>query len=112
MFKTFFETTSNNNSEIRQDFNKTWSAMKKNYTLIGNLKIIYFKDSKKETDSLRIYILTWNLKGKKPDEELLKQILPLDKNIDIFVIGTQECMRSILASFFYSNKDGWISLIQ
>ena len=64
--------------------------------------------------SLLIYAVTWNLKVLKPSIEELKIFLPKNKGryFHFYIIATQECMRSILSSFFYSNKDDWIGMIR
>ncbi len=69
-------------------------------------------------ESLLIYTVTWNLKGRVPKSEELKILLPKLQNKNqsklyhMYVISTQECMRSILSSFFNSNKDKWIQMLQ
>jgi hypothetical protein len=37
-------------------------------------------------------------------------LLPKDKFYDIYAIGTEECMRGILTSFFYNDKSAWEKL--
>ena len=75
-------------------------------------------------ESLLIYVFTWNLHGKIPGIEELKKILSLttkenniqnsyqkSRKFDLFVINTQECLRSIGASFFNSSKEDWINVL-
>lgn len=68
--------------------------------------------TKSETNNLHIYTVTWNIKGNLPSEEDVEMLLPKDKHYDMYIIGTQECMRSILSSFFFSNKDPWVTMLK
>jgi len=54
------------------------------------------------------------MKGKKPSKEEIKLLLNRNsgKLYHLYVIGTQECMRSIFSSLFYSNKSDWVNMIQ
>ena len=47
--------------------------------------------------------------GLAPSLEQINQLLGIhkEKNFDIYVIGSQECLRSIFKSLFYSNKSIW-----
>ena len=72
-----------------------------------------------EVDKLRLHYVTWNLQGQvnnqlsqaaKPEE--LSLILPKKEFYHIYALGTEECMRSILASFFYANKTSFEELLQ
>ena len=40
------------------------------------------------------------------------KLLPKDKFYHLYAIGTEECMRSILVSFFYNDKSVWEKLAQ
>jgi hypothetical protein len=52
------------------------------------------------------------MKGKNPSKEDIPLLFPTDKNkFDLYIISTQECLRSITASMFISSKDEWISLL-
>ena len=72
------------------------------------------------SESLLLYVLTWNIHGKFPEDEEIKKIIPKktkenspenfyqkSRYFDLFVINTQECLRSIGASFFNSSKEDW-----
>jgi hypothetical protein len=59
-----------------------------------------------------IYTATWNLKGQTAEKEEIRKFIKKDKFYHMYIIGTEECMRSILTSFFYSNKEGWLKLLQ
>ena len=56
-----------------------------------------------------ICCLTWNMHGQRPSERELNDLLQKhkEKNFDIYVIGSQECLRSIFKSLFYSDKSIW-----
>ena len=77
------------------------------------------------SESLLIYVLTWNIHGKFPEGEEIQTILPKktkenspenfyqkSRYFDLFVINTQECLRSIGASFFNSSKEGWVNALK
>ena len=88
-----------------------------------NISVINDMQSKIDeeiTESLLIYVITWNLHGKFPELNEISKILPKKKkenssennyqksrSYDLFVINTQECLRSIGASFFNSSKEDW-----
>ncbi len=77
------------------------------------------------SESLLIYVLTWNIHGKFPEGEEIETIIPKktkensaenfyqkSRYFDLFVINTQECLRSIGASFFNSSKEGWVNALK
>jgi len=53
-------------------------------------------------------VVTWNLLGKLPSHTEIQELLNIN-NIthDIYVVGTEECQRSIAASFVVKSKDEW-----
>ena len=61
--------------------------------------------------NLLIYVLTWNIHGKLPEKSDLEVILPKDKHYDIYIVNTQECLRSISASFLNDSKEEWNNLL-
>ena len=93
-----------------------------------NISIINDKQSKIDeeiSESLLIYVLTWNLHGKFPEINEFSKILPKktkensaennyqkSRSFDLFVINTQECLRSIGASFFNSSKEDWVNALK
>ena len=77
------------------------------------------------SESLLLYVLTWNIHGKFPVGDEIKKILPKktkenspdnfyqkSRYFDLFVINTQECLRSIGASFFNSSKEDWVNALK
>ena len=77
------------------------------------------------SESLLLYVLTWNIHGKFPEGEEIKKIIPKktkenspenfyqkSRYFDLFVINTQECLRSIGASFFNSSKEDWVNALK
>jgi hypothetical protein len=55
-----------------------------------------------QNEKLLVYVLTFNIQGGMPSEEEIPLLFPKKEKIekfDIFVINTQECLRSIGASF-------------
>ena len=106
---------------------------------IKNLKVINLSDNEdisvinnnqliideEISESLLLYVLTWNIHGKFPEGEEIKKILPKktkensaencyqkSRYFDLFVINTQECLRSIGASFFNSSKEDWVNALK
>ena len=93
-----------------------------------NISVINDKQSKIDeeiTESLLIYVITWNLHGKFPELNEFSKILPKktkensaennyqkSRSFDLFVINTQECLRSIGASFFNSSKEDWVNALK
>jgi hypothetical protein len=73
-------------------------------------KLKYLPKKQNTLDNLSIYTVTWNLGGKAASREHIAAILP-EKKYDIYAIGSEECMRSIFKSFFYSNKSNWEQMI-
>ena len=114
-------TYENNLFPITDDSIKNLSQM--NLSDNENISVINDNQSKIEeeiNESLLIYVLTWNLHGKFPEINEFKKILPKttkensaennyqkSRSFDLFVINTQECLRSIGASFFNSSKEDW-----
>ena len=114
-------TYENNLFPITDDSIKNMNQM--NLSDNENISVINDNQSKIEeeiNESLLIYVLTWNLHGKFPEINEFKKILPKttkensaennyqkSRSFDLFVINTQECLRSIGASFFNSSKEDW-----
>ena len=68
--------------------------------------------NKNNKNNLLLYVITYNMKGKTPSKEDIPLLFPTDKNkFDLYIISTQECLRSIAASMFICSKDEWISLL-
>ena len=70
---------------------------------------ISHNNPKYKTLSYSICCLTYNMHGQTPTLEQINQLLSIhkEKKFDIYVIGSQECLRSIFKSLFYSNKSIW-----
>lgn len=66
-----------------------------------------------ETGEVRILAVTWNLAGRKPAKEQMETLL-LPKNVhhDIYVIGSQEALSSIMGSVFAPSKEKMNALVQ
>lgn len=54
---------------------------------------------------LRIYAVTWNMHGKLPTE--MGRLLPVHPAPHIYVVASQECMRSISKSLVVQSKEQW-----
>jgi hypothetical protein len=67
----------------------------------------YSKIKGQEKHKLLVY--TYNLHGLVPKDEEIGTLFPKEgiNRFDIFVINTQECLRSIPASFFSDSKEEW-----
>ena len=61
----------------------------------------------KTNRKLKLCCLTWNMHGLIPNDEQVQNLLNLHKNYDIYAIGSEECLRSIFKSFFFSDKSEW-----
>ena len=68
----------------------------------SNISIISAKSNK-----LKLCCITWNMHGLSPSQNEIKSLLEPHKNCDIYAIGSEECLRSIFKSFFYSDKSEW-----
>jgi hypothetical protein len=109
-----FEHNTNLNIEnkLRQYSNSVSFKSKSNIEINKTASV---KDIKEEENSvLNIYCVSWNLCGTSATENELKYLIPKDKNkvYDIYAIGTEECMRSILTSFIYANKSNWEKIVE
>jgi hypothetical protein len=69
------------------------------------------KSSIKLLSTISIFSVTWNLYGKSATPCDIQLLLPKDKKYHIYAIGSEECMRSIFKSFFYSDKSDWEKMI-
>ena len=53
-----------------------------------------------ESSSISVCSLTWNLHGETPEPSTVNLILNQDvQKFDMYVVGTQECLSSILKFF-------------
>jgi hypothetical protein len=105
----FFEVSfeSSVNAEISKH---NTSSIRKNHTNIQDGPRPTIMEKLKVESSLSIYCVTWNLFGKSASYEEISSLLP-EKKYDIYAIGSEECMRSIFKSFFYSDKTHWEKMI-
>jgi hypothetical protein len=68
----------------------------------SNIKQNYFKSKK-----LKICCVTWNMHGLNPTQKEIESLLDPHQKFDIYAIGSEECLRSIFKSLFYSDKTIW-----
>ena len=66
----------------------------------------------KYDNKLKICCVTWNMHGLIPSLEEVQQLLNPHKNFDIYAIGSEECLRSIFKSLFFSDKTEWEEKLQ
>ena len=71
-----------------------------------------FPNKNKIVGKIKICCLTWNMHGLVPTEEQVQKLLNRHLNYDIYAIGSEECLRSIFKSLFYSNKSEWERKLQ
>lgn len=64
------------------------------------------------TRQAKVLVCTWNLHGTLPSEDEVKLLLKPSIKHDIYVIGTQECQRSIAFSVILKSKADWETIIQ
>ena len=80
-----------------------------NYTIQNNNK-----ENSNQNEKLLVYVLTFNIQGGIPTKDEIPLLFPKQEkieNFDIFVINTQECLRSISASFFNDSKEEWVEAL-
>lgn len=58
-----------------------------------------------KAQKLRIYAITWNMHGKLPTE--MGRLLPVHPAPHIYIVASQECMRSISKSLVVQSKEQW-----
>ena len=68
----------------------------------SNINQKYFKSNK-----LKICCVTWNMHGLNPTQKEIESLLDPHQKFDIYAIGSEECLRSIFKSLFYSDKTIW-----
>jgi len=68
----------------------------------GNINQNCIKENK-----LKICCITWNMHGLNPNQREIELLLDPHENFDIYAIGSEECLRSIFKSLFYSDKSIW-----
>jgi hypothetical protein len=56
---------------------------------------------------IKICCLTYNMHGENPTQKEVAEFLSPHKNYDIYAIGSEECLRSIFKSLFWSDKSPW-----
>ena len=68
----------------------------------SNINQKYLKFNK-----LKICCVTWNMHGLNPTQKEIESLLDPHPKFDIYAIGSEECLRSIFKSLFYSDKTIW-----
>jgi hypothetical protein len=97
------------NDSLTKDSNQ--SPLKKFHTSFQDKqRSSSFIEKPKIASSLSIFTVTWNLNGKSASPKEINALLP-EKKYDIYAIGSEECMRSIFKSFFFSDKKHWENMI-
>lgn len=103
---------SNNKANKRQSQKlENWSSLK---DFIKNLNVK--KTIISNINDLVIYTVTFNMNGKFPSKEDIKKLLPkkTKNNLEynLYVIASQETIRTIFKSFFNSEMGEWVNMIQ
>ena len=106
---------------LRNKCGELFTKMKKNNKETDNrlcrLPVWNWEESKEdvedplETNKLRILSITWNMNAKKPPSDL-SSLFRTDIKHDIYVVGTEECLKSILSSAFGANKKEWVDVLK
>ena len=60
-----------------------------------------------KSNKLKVCCITWNMHGLNPNQNEINSLLGPHKDFDIYAIGSEECLRSIFKSLFYSDKTTW-----
>ena len=71
-----------------------------------------FSDETNNERKIKICCLTWNMHGLVPTDEQVQKLLNRHLHYDIYAIGSEECLRSIFKSLFYSDKSEWERKLQ
>ena len=79
-----------------------------NISNISNLATSLIQSKNK----IKICCITWNMHGLIPTPEIVKSLLEPHINYDIYAIGSEECLRSIFKSLFFSDKSDWETKLQ
>ncbi len=98
----------NSNGNANENYLVNYINTYKNYN--NNKK----NEEEKPNEKLLIYTVTYNIHGNMPGENEIQLLFPKRENFDkfdIFVINTQECLRSIAASYFVTSKEPWVNLL-
>lgn len=108
-----FQLSLNNNKPNKRQSQKleNWSSLK---DFIKNLNVK--KTIISNSNDLVIYTITFNMNGKFPSKEEIKKLLPkkTKNNLEynLYVIASQETIRTIFRSFFNSEMGEWVNMIQ
>ncbi len=80
-----------------------------NNNIESNLNKINLNINNSNLKSLTICSITWNMHGECPSNSIIFDLLSphLKERYDIYCIGSEECLRSIFKSLFYSDKSYW-----
>lgn len=109
------QSESNNRAQQKNGTTTSITDFKALQHIIKNVNLKKSKVINEE--DLVIYVMTFNMKGKKPSKEDMKILLPKENLIDkvkynMYVIGSQESMRSIFMAFFNDEQDEWVNMIK
>ena len=89
--------------------NKNIKSLEEYYKSQNKVEINQNNIIKENTNNLLVFVLTYNMKGKTPSDDDIQLLFPQDINkFDLYIISTQECLRSIGASFLKDSKEEWI----
>ena len=89
--------------------NKNIKSLEEYYKSQNKVEINQNNIIKENTNNLLVFVLTYNMKGKTPSDDDIQLLFPQDINkFDLYIISTQECLRSIGASFLIDSKEEWI----
>lgn len=92
------------NKNVLEEYINTYSRINDNNNF----------ERKNKEEKLLIYVITFNMNGGMPSDKEIALLFPKKEKIehfDIFVINSQECLRSIGASFFINSKEIWVDAL-
>ena len=76
--------------------NKNIKSLEEYYKSQNKVEINQNNIIKENTNNLLVFVLTYNMKGKTPSDDDIQLLFPQDINkFDLYIISTQECLRSI-----------------
>ena len=99
-------------NSISQEMNSIKDDSLKIKESLGKFNFNKCLDNAPTVQKLSIYAATWNLHGKSAKIEDIRLLLPKKEFYHMYVIGTEECMRSILTSLIFSDKSGWETMLE
>ena len=111
-FKGQYSTDSDSSFDEEADRALTLHFTREKSLFQSERELVWREDTENdvsETWEVRIMAITWNMGGQIPAS--LENLLLTPVRHDVYVIGTQECMRAINKNIWNVSKKKWIKLV-